>query len=84
MKIYRLSQDVNTKYDTYDSCVVIADNEEEAKLITPSGERFIELSEDDWLYGDWVRKASDIKVEYIGEAKSGSKKGVICSSFNAG
>lgn len=84
MKIYRLSQEVNNKYDTYDSCVVIADNEDEAKMITPSGEPFVEINKEDWLYGDWVRTLSHIQVEYVGEAKNGSKKGVICSSFNAG
>lgn len=36
MKLYKLSQSVNYGYDTYDSCVVCAENEEEAKRIHPS------------------------------------------------
>lgn len=36
MNIYLLSQTENTGYNTYDSCVVIANNEEEAKLIHPA------------------------------------------------
>lgn len=35
MKIYRISQDDNNGYDTYDSAIVIAKNEEEAKRIHP-------------------------------------------------
>lgn len=36
MNIYLLSQTENDGYDTYDSCVVIAENEEEAKTIHPA------------------------------------------------
>jgi len=36
MKIYLISQDVNCDYDTYDSAVVCAENEEYAKRIHPS------------------------------------------------
>jgi len=36
MKIYLVSQDVNHNYDTYDSMVVVAKNEESAKRIHPS------------------------------------------------
>ena len=36
MNIYLLEQDENSGYDTYDGCVVIAENEEEAKQICPS------------------------------------------------
>lgn len=40
MNIYFLSQTENNNYDTYDSCVVIAETEEEAKLIHPSGNTY--------------------------------------------
>lgn len=36
MEIYLLEQDWNNDYDTYDSVVVIAENEAEARLIHPS------------------------------------------------
>ncbi len=36
MNLYFISQNQNTGYDTYDSAVVVAKNEEEAKLIYPS------------------------------------------------
>jgi len=32
----------------------------------------------------WTNNLDEIKVEYIGEAKPGLKKGVILSSFNSG
>jgi hypothetical protein len=36
MKLWLISQDVNTGYDTYDSAVVAAETEEQARLIHPS------------------------------------------------
>lgn len=36
MEIYLLEQDLNSGYDTYDSVVVIAENEDEARKIHPS------------------------------------------------
>ncbi len=33
MKIYRISQNITYGYDTYDSAVVCAENEDEAKKI---------------------------------------------------
>lgn len=38
MNLYKISQDVNNNYDTYDSAVVVAANLEDAKMIHPSGE----------------------------------------------
>ena len=35
MKLWLLSQDKNNDYDTYDSCVVVAENEEDAKKFAP-------------------------------------------------
>jgi len=79
MKIYFISQDKHSGYDTYDSAVVIAENEEEAKSIHPNGYDKVE-EEGDYT---WCGKEF-VKVEYLGEAKEGSTKGVICASFNAG
>lgn len=80
MKIYLLSQNINRGYDTYDSMVVIAKDEEEARNIHPCGE---------WrtLYriGAWANNQSEVQVEYIGEASEDlTASGIICSSFNAG
>ena len=36
MKLYRISQEVNTGYDTYSDAIVCAENEEEARKTHPS------------------------------------------------
>lgn len=72
MKIYKLSQDVNNGYDTYDSAIVCAKDKEEA--------RNIHVGDSD----TWVVDVKKIKVEYIGKAKNSLKKGIVLSSFNAG
>jgi len=71
MKIYLISQDVNNGWDTFDSAIVIAENEEEGD------------GKYDKRYGGWSKKEF-VEVEYIGEAKKGSERGVVCASFNAG
>jgi hypothetical protein len=99
MKLYKLSQEINDGYDTYDSCVVCAENEEKARLIHPS--EFVTHHDDENWYGtytkggeyiiedyhpSWVERdrVNEIKVEYIGEAKEGMEEGVVVASFNAG
>ena len=37
LKLYRISQAVNTEYDTYDSAVVVAESEDAAMEIHPDG-----------------------------------------------
>ena len=41
---------------------------------------------EDWgeVYSSWANKTEQVEVVYLGKAKSSSKRGVICSSFNAG
>ena len=81
MNIYLISQDKNEGYDSFDSAVVVAENEEKAKLIHPCGNT-------DWdgiknEYYDWA-KAEYVSVELIGIATGNDVPRVICSSFNAG
>jgi len=97
MNIYLLKQDLNKGYDTYDSCVVAANDEESARNIYPS-EFVTHITNGEWMGtytkgGEYVFHAHDwvpysmigaIKVSLIGVAKKGIKKGVICASFNAG
>ena len=73
MKLYLISQDVNNDYDTYDSAVVAAESEEEARRIVPGGE----------YLGLWVIP-EHVKVVFIGEAAPGIGSGVVLGSFNAG
>lgn len=67
MKLYKISVD-EFGYDEYDSYVVCAESEEEARKITPDN-------------AFWP---NDAKIEYLGEAKEGLEKGIIVASFNAG
>ena len=80
MKLWLISQDKNNGYDTYDSAVVAADTDTEAKMMHPfNGE---DIKPEPW--SDWVGEPEQVACEYIGEAKDGTQKGVICASFNAG
>ena len=75
MNIYKISQEQNTGYATYDACIVIAPDEESAKNINP----------DDWTTNSgWCSSPDLVKVELIGKAVKGSSVGCILSSFNAG
>lgn len=82
MNIYLVPQSVNSDYDTYDSAVVVAEDEQKAKMTHPGGH-------EDWdgkaprSYGDWC-DASDVFVELVGTAEDGAESGVVCASFNAG
>jgi hypothetical protein len=84
MNLYLLTQDKNNEYDTYDSAVVCAANEEEAKVIHPNLEKqlfnLITYGKDDtWTDIEYVT------VTLIGIADISVKEGtVICASFNAG
>lgn len=73
--LYYLSQDDSRGYDTYDSCIVAAETEDEARNIHPlSG----------WGSRTWARKPEYVKVELLGIAVPGTEPGVILASFNAG
>jgi hypothetical protein len=78
MKLWLLSQNMNTGWDTYDSAVVAAETAEAAKRFDPGGY----LIEDDGCC--WAGTLEDIEVKFLGEAAPGVKAGVICASFNAG
>jgi hypothetical protein len=77
MNLYLLTQGVNNGYDTYDSCIVCAKSEEDAKTITPNNQEFGER------YTSWAYSINDVKAELIGKAIK-QKRGVILASFNAG
>lgn len=80
MKIFLLSQNVNTEYDTYDAIIVVAHSAEDAKTIDPKGNPF----EDKGQRTSWAYSIEDISVTEIGEANEIQQRGVILASFNAG
>lgn len=81
MNLYLLTQDTNTGYDTFDSCVVVAETEDQARLIHPE-ERV------NWLHKHnncWPDTPDQVQVQLIGTASPGLDAGkVLCASFNAG
>ncbi len=83
MNLYRISQEANDGYDSYDSAIVAAESEDEARLISPCGDHH-EWNSDNHYCGSWVRNPSEVTVELIGTAIDGTKQGVILGSFNAG
>jgi hypothetical protein len=83
MKLYKIWQSVNDVYDTFDSAVVCAKNKEEARKIHPEGHGRETTNDEPDGFGYWCT-LDNVQVEYIGEAKSGMKKGVVVASYNAG
>ena len=96
MNLYLITQDVNTNYDTFDSAVVVASCEDDARLIHPSPlysrvkRKFIETEsgrsslEIILLALECWCSYSDVKVKLIGEAIGQKAGSVICASYNAG
>ena len=88
---------MNNDYDTYDSVVVAAENEEEARNIYPD-DFVTHITDGKWMgtytqggeyvytSNGWVRysEIGRLKVTLIGTADSKINKGVILASFNAG
>lgn len=85
MKLYKVSQDIRNGYDTYDSIVVLAKNEDSARIMHPDGYLVTEKKD---LCGDWVDYENLNKVSITLLADVGNKLGkepkVILASFNAG
>ena len=79
MNLYLLTQNVEFGYDTYDSVVVAAKTETEAKSIHPCT-----ISGWGSCGGCWPKSPENVEVELIGKAVEGTPAGVILSSFNAG
>jgi hypothetical protein len=79
MKLYLLTQNENSGYDTYDSCVVADENEEQARMIRPSYPEW-----DEFIGNDWASSPENVNVTLLGVAVDGTEPGVICASFNAG
>ncbi len=87
MKLWLISRYDEGGYDTFDSAVVVAAGEEEARQTSPSGMK--------WRDGQWRRPDGSatssygwttpegVSVEYLGETALEDGR-VVCASFNAG
>ena len=84
MYLYLIKQDVNRDYDTYDSAIVIASSEEEARTIHPGGCRWESTGWSGWMEASSWCNPEDVTVQLIGTALPGSTCSVVVASFNAG
>jgi hypothetical protein len=86
MKLFKILRKDRVGYDEFDSAIVAAQTAEKARKIVPVGNNtlthFSENGEGDFTF--WTNDIKNVKVEYIGEAKSGQREAVILASFNAG
>ena len=93
LKLWKLSQDVSSGYETYDSAVVVSCGHSAASMIHPVGDK-VHWNGTDWLWADdnsefgmdcWANPV-DVKVVLVGEANPGlfDEGDVVCASFNAG
>ena len=97
--LWKLSQDVNNEYDTYDSAVVVASSPMQAAQIHP--ELYSDTGKAIYYFdmsSECLRRHEDgsadsrswampkeVKVTCVGEASSWLGEGaVVCSSYNAG
>lgn len=91
MKLYLISQSEMAGYDTYDSAVVIASDEEDARTIHPDAlqnggriERIPRGTAHCDVYS-WTDDPNKVEVQYLGEAYGFFEiPSVVCASFNAG
>jgi hypothetical protein len=78
VKLWRIYQDVNSGYDTYDSAIVVAPDEDAARLVNPDGK---------WgrNFSAWAPSPDNVGVVCIGQASPELEAGaVVLASFNAG
>ena len=84
MKLFKIYQNINKGYDTYDSAVVVANSAEEAQKIHPN-----DSSGDFSMYDSWVSRPDLVSLIYLGEVVGEPDNdiypgAIICASFNAG
>ncbi len=99
MKLYLISQDINSGYDSYDSAVVSAESEEDARKIHPDYPDFVtHVKGNKWMgtYSEngeeydmdnernWIPYKDISKIEVEYLGTTNQKRGVILASFNAG
>lgn len=74
--LYLIWQEENDNYDTFDTAIVCADSEDEARNTLPS--QFSKWGE------DWCSSPEQVTVELIGTAAIDIDKGVVLASHMPG
>ena len=96
MKLWHISQDVNSNWDTYDSAVVAAETEEEARCTYPdnhsigdtrwNGSKWMWHLNDGRILDAWSKSwttPDNVTVKFLADGYEG-EAGTVCASFNAG
>lgn len=86
MNLYLVERRDDTDFIEYDSVVVAAETEADARKIHPSGEMvWSEEVRKTWAYdARWPVTPGEVQVKHIGIAVEGTEQGVVLASFNAG
>lgn len=89
MYLYFISQNKNNNYDTYGSAVVVAPDEDHARMILP-GDGYLDNSQWEELSKSrysriihWCERKY-VTVKLLGIALPGTKMGIIIESFRSG
>lgn len=92
LKLFKISQDYNNDWDTFDSAVVVATDEDSAKLIDPKiswgflNEEVLPITEAKYI-SHWVNDPELVTAVFIADLpkESSYKEGdIVVASFNAG
>ena len=93
MKLWLITQEANRSYDTYDSAIVAADDEAQARALHPNGHEkwmgdagWLDIVTGEaprWIDSDWTHPAN-VTAKVIGDALPDTAEGVVLASFNAG
>jgi hypothetical protein len=77
LKLYLISQTVNDTYNTFDSAVVVAETEEQAKRIHPC-----DINDPRYNYPSWTT-SDNVTCQLLSENVSGDLQAgqVVCASF---
>jgi hypothetical protein len=79
VKIYMISANANDVPEKkYSQAVVVAETEEDARRTHPDGQSVVAHEMD--VFGIWV-SLEHVRTEYLGEAKAGTKAGVVLASY---
>jgi hypothetical protein len=83
MKLWLISQGIRNGYDTFDSMVVAARTEEDARKMHPrsTGDEGYCWEKHNYV---WADSPDQVNVKYLGTAEPSMDEGVILASFNAG
>jgi len=73
-----ISANANDVPGKYSRAVITAEAEEDARRAHPDGQSVVANEMD--VFGTWV-SLEHVRAEYLGEAKAGTKAGVVLASF---